>query len=149
MLTSTAGHEMYHMIENLSPEYAQSFREFVIDHLKAAGQYENVFKDYERRYEILRYSISRPCCSVFVNNFLGCTPISPMACDPHALLSPPIQVSKLFSDAASRQAHVIEAKRCDQTIRRITFAVMSEPFSHKDMGPGQRHRTPPRLQNQV
>ena len=49
-LTSTAGHEMYHMIENLSPEYAQSFREFVIDHLKAAGQYENVFKDYERRY---------------------------------------------------------------------------------------------------
>lgn len=50
MLTSTAGHEMYHMIENLSPEYAQSFREFVIDHLKAAGQYENVFKDYERRY---------------------------------------------------------------------------------------------------
>ena len=49
-LTSTAGHEMYHMIENLSPEYAQSFRKFVIDHLKAAGQYENVFKDYERRY---------------------------------------------------------------------------------------------------
>lgn len=49
-MTSTAGHEMYHMIENLSPEYAQSFRKFVIDHLKAAGQYQNVFKDYERRY---------------------------------------------------------------------------------------------------
>jgi hypothetical protein len=49
-LTSTAGHEMYHMIENLSPEYAQSFREFVIDHLKAAGKYDSVFADYEKRY---------------------------------------------------------------------------------------------------
>lgn len=49
-LTSTAGHEMYHMIENLSPEYAQSFRSFVIDHLKAAGKYDSVFADYEKRY---------------------------------------------------------------------------------------------------
>lgn len=50
MLTSTAGHELYHMIQRLSPEYAKSFSEFVINHLKEAGKYDSVFKDYERRY---------------------------------------------------------------------------------------------------
>lgn len=50
MLTSTAGHELYHMIENLAPEYAKDFRSFVIDHLKEAGEYDSVFGDYERRY---------------------------------------------------------------------------------------------------
>lgn len=51
MLTSTAGHELYHMIENLAPEYAKNFRSFVIDHLKEAGEYDSVFGDYERRYK--------------------------------------------------------------------------------------------------
>lgn len=51
MLTSTAGHELYHMIENLAPEYAKDFRSFVIDHLKEAGEYDSVFGDYERRYK--------------------------------------------------------------------------------------------------
>ncbi len=51
MLTSTAGHELYHMIENLAPEYAKDFRSFVIDHLKEAGEYDLVFGDYERRYK--------------------------------------------------------------------------------------------------
>lgn len=51
MLTSTAGHELYHMIENLAPEYAKDFRSFVVDHLKEAGEYDSVFGDYERRYK--------------------------------------------------------------------------------------------------
>lgn len=50
MLTSTAGHELFHMIKNLAAEYAEDFTAFVIDHLKAAGQYESVFNDYARRY---------------------------------------------------------------------------------------------------
>lgn len=50
MLTSTAGHELFHMIKNLAAEYAEDFTAFVIDHLKEAGQYESVFNDYARRY---------------------------------------------------------------------------------------------------
>lgn len=50
MLTSTAGHELFHMIKNLAAEYAEDFTAFVIDHLKEAGQYESVFNDYTRRY---------------------------------------------------------------------------------------------------
>lgn len=50
MLTSTAGHELFHMIKNLASEYAEDFTAFVIDHLKEAGQYESVFNDYARRY---------------------------------------------------------------------------------------------------
>lgn len=50
MLTSTAGHELFHMIKNLAAEYAEDFTDFVIDHLKEAGQYESVFNDYARRY---------------------------------------------------------------------------------------------------
>lgn len=50
MLTSTAGHELFHMIKNLAAEYAEDFTAFVIDHLKEAGKYESVFNDYARRY---------------------------------------------------------------------------------------------------
>ena len=50
MLTSTAGHELFHMIKNLAAEYAEDFTAFVIDHLKESGQYESVFNDYARRY---------------------------------------------------------------------------------------------------
>ena len=51
MLTSTAGHELYHMIKELAPEHAEAFRAFFIDHLKEAGEYDSVFGDYERRYK--------------------------------------------------------------------------------------------------
>lgn len=51
MLTSTAGHELYHMIKELAPEHAEAFRAFVVDHLKEAGEYDSVFGDYERRYK--------------------------------------------------------------------------------------------------
>lgn len=50
MLTSTAGHELFHMIKNLAAEYAEDFTAFVIDRLKESGQYESVFNDYARRY---------------------------------------------------------------------------------------------------
>ena len=51
MLTSTAGHELYHMIKELASKHAEAFRAFVIDHLKEAGEYDSVFGDYERRYK--------------------------------------------------------------------------------------------------
>lgn len=51
MLTSTAGHELYHMIKELAQEHAEAFRAFVVDHLKEAGEYDSVFGDYERRYK--------------------------------------------------------------------------------------------------
>ncbi len=51
MLTSTAGHELYHMIKELASEHAEAFRAFVVDHLKEAGEYDSVFGDYERRYK--------------------------------------------------------------------------------------------------
>ena len=76
----------------------------------------------------------RPCCSVFVNNFLGCTPISPDGLRP----ARPVVTADSGFRSCFRYRVTGSARHRSKTMRpnhkENNVCVMSEPFSIKIWG---------------